>query len=109
MTSEGHTSSILQSGQYQYYSIADMQRLRSETRDGVARRWGSILSRRVILEMQELSRSSEPFLPCLYVGFERAGCAPTIVVRTSFSSPEIEGKPQSQRINLSTLILYLRE
>lgn len=37
-TQEGHTASILQSGQAESFSIADMKRLRSETRDGITGR-----------------------------------------------------------------------
>lgn len=39
MDQKGHTTNILQNGQAEcYYSIADMWRLRSETRDGVTKR-----------------------------------------------------------------------
>lgn len=35
LTWEKHTTIILQSGQRECYLVADMQRLRSETKDGV--------------------------------------------------------------------------
>ena len=39
LTQEGHTTNILQSSQVKHYSIADMHRLRFETRDGMTGSW----------------------------------------------------------------------
>lgn len=39
LTQDGHTTSILQSGQAKCYSVADTQRLRSKARDDVTGRW----------------------------------------------------------------------
>lgn len=47
LTWEKPTTIILQSGQREYYLVADMQRLRSETRDGVVtmstERWDQLV------------------------------------------------------------------
>ena len=39
LVQEGHTTTVLQSSQARHYSVADTQRLRSETRDDMAGRW----------------------------------------------------------------------
>jgi hypothetical protein len=39
LTQEGHTTNVLQSSQVEHYSIADMQRLSSKTRNGMAGKW----------------------------------------------------------------------
>lgn len=65
LTRERHTTSILQNGQAEWYLIDDVQRLRSETRDGMTMRtenWDRYSLGRVMLGMEGPLRTSSSAL-----------------------------------------------
>lgn len=76
LTQDGHTISILQSGQAKCYSIADTQRLRSKARDDVTGRWDQdqYHSKGMISGIYGPWRNIEPLLLlclCLIDGYDK--------------------------------------
>lgn len=74
LTQEECTASIFQSGQARHYSIADMWRLRFETREGMTGRWSQYHQKGDIREV----RTFEELWTTSAMSIPRVGCVPSV-------------------------------